>query len=289
MAVGTASMLLLGCATTSGNTDHKRSESTLTFSDIHVSKNDGTDLSVSFLATNNTAKALLIKTSEFALTSGTTTISPLSTSQLPNQIPAHSKTKITLDFKVHGQLSGTIHPRLAFQPSGNAPEKFMPMGTVKIPHAKIASKSHSTGAATSSSTHDYQADIDQDYALIKSKVPAHAIVNTQPDAEVPDGFGHMLYAWNVILNGDGDGTSQQIYFFIDNRYIGTDTSSTHLPSSVRPGGTGSIVATYEHYLKNDPMCCPSGQPYIVTFHWNGSRLVPNDPQTLDEAVKNQFN
>jgi hypothetical protein len=306
--VGFTSSLLFGCGTVHSLASNAEADKpaapkpTLALTGVHVTKNDGRELGVSLMAANRTNKAIYIQPSDFALISGTTTLSPDSHSQVPSQVPANSKTSVTLDFDVKGQLSGTVTPKLAFQPSGNEPEQFESVGSVKIPVPKAVSQPSTTSESTSkpsttqtvtsvplsSTTPDYQADVDQDYALIKSKVPSVAIVNTQPDAEVPDGFGNMLYAWNVILNGDGDGTAQQIYFFDGNRYIGTDTSSEHVPSKVHPGGTGSIVATYSHYLKNDPNCCPSGQPYVVTFHWNGSQLVPNAPQTLYDAVNNQF-
>lgn len=145
-------------------------------------------------------------------------------------------------------------------------------------------------------SHNTEADIAHDVEVIKSKttlaVSANKgwapIVNKVPDATVPDGFGGMIYAWNVIMNGDGDGTAQQIYFFDNNRYLGRDTADIHYQSTVHPESTGEINAVYGHFLPNDPTCCPSGQPYTVTYHWNGSTLTPDSIATLNEAVNNQF-
>lgn len=92
----------------------------------------------------------------------------------------------------------------------------------------------------------------------------------------------------VIVNGDGDGSAQQIYFFDNNRYIGRDTAKYHLPSSVHAGTTGTIIATYQHYLSNDSMASSTGEPYIVTFHWNRNSITPNSVATLNEAVNDQF-
>jgi hypothetical protein len=148
---------------------------------------------------------------------------------------------------------------------------------------------------TAPSPHNYEADIEHDVSVLKSKatIPPNGvqfdpIIDSHPDAEVPDGFGGMLYAWNVVLNGNGDGTVQQIYFFDNNRYLGRDTANDHGPSGVHAGSTGSIIATYAHYRANDANCCPSGQPFTVTFHWDGSRLAPDSVATLNEVVNDQF-
>lgn len=187
-----------------------------------------------------------------------------------------------MDFNVKGQLSGTITPKHEFQPVGSQPELFASLGNVKIPVPKEVNKpvSHSesmtskpninnvTVKAPSSSSHNYQADIEQAVAVIKSKatisvdgVQWELIVDLHPDAEVPDRFGGMLYAWNVIL----DGNAQQIYFFDNNRYIGKNTANYHLLSSVQAGSAGTIIATYQHYLANDIMASPTGQPFTACF------------------------
>lgn len=149
--------------------------------------------------------------------------------------------------------------------------------------------------ASLASSHNNQSDIGQDLAVIKSKatisvngVQWKPLIHSQPDAKVPDGTGGMLYAWNVILDGNGDGSAQKIYFFDNNHYIGTDTSKYHLPSSVHAGSTGTIIVTYQHYLANDSSASPSGKPFIVSFHWNGSRLKPNNVAMLNAAVNDQF-
>jgi hypothetical protein len=185
------------------------------------------------------------------------------------------------------------------------------LGSVEIPvpkPAEVSKPASPAESATNKSTtnngttnaptppsHNYQADINQDLAFIKSKakisvdgVQWEPLIDSHPDAEVPDGFGGMLYAWNVIVDRNGDGSAQQIYFFDNNRYLGKDTAKYHVQSSVHAGSTGSIIATYQHYLANDPNSSPSGQPFIVTFHWNGNGLTPNSVATLNEAVNDQF-
>jgi uncharacterized protein YcfL len=308
---------LVGCSSQQASSDHHATKTTTKTSttnsssqidNVHVIKNDGTKLDVSLTASNNTKKAIFIHPSDFALSSNSTTLSPSSKSKVPSQIPANSKTNLTLDFDIKGQLSGTVQPKLGFQPAGDQPEQFQSLGSVKIPVPKKNSKpvshtvsttgkpSSSQGTVTSSpSTHNYQSDIANDVAILKAKatisvngVQWSPMINSHPDAEVPDGSGGMLYAWNVVLDGDGDGSAQQIFFFDNNRYIGTDTAKYHLPSKVHAGASGTIIATYDHYLSNDPMCCASGQEFTVMFHWNGSHLTPNSVSTLNAAVNDQF-
>lgn len=95
-------------------------------------------------------------------------------------------------------------------------------------------------------------------------------------AQTPDGFGHTLYAWHGTCQGSADGYCQKMFFFIDARYLGTDTSaeSTSI-ADYQTGGTGTITVTYANYGKNDPLCCPSRQPVTISFRWNGTKLIPS--------------
>lgn len=299
--------LLAGCSSSnsSSGTTQEKQDTSLIITGAQVTKNDGQNLDVTLTADNTTNKAIFIQTSDFALSNDSTTLSPTPQSNVPAQIPAKSNTNITLDFNVQSQLSGTIQPKIGFQPSGNQPEQFKSLGSVTIPApkpkevSKPVSPAKSTTTKTStpaSPSHNIGADIEHDVAVIKSKATLAVstengwvpIVNTFPDAAVPDGFGGMLYAWNVILDGNGDGSAQQIYFFDNAQYLGRDTKSDHLQSSVRPLSTGEIIATYGHYLPNDIMADPTGDPYIVTFRWNGNSIIPDSVATLNEAVNNQF-
>ncbi|MCQ6282638.1 restriction endonuclease [Bacillus sp. EB600] len=142
----------------------------------------------------------------------------------------------------------------------------------------------SSSATSVSPATENQADINQDIAFVTNRAGEGYIVDPYPDALVPDGYGGMLYAF--IVKNEGDGATNQIYFFINNRFVGTDTPIMHGPTTVAPGSTGIIIATYAHYLPNDPMSTPSGTPYTCSFHWNGSQLVSINPQALYDITHN---
>lgn len=300
------SLLLFGCGTQQSSTPKPvkkkaaPSNTSLAITNVQVTKNDGQNLDVALTADNNTDKAIYIHSSDFALSTGTITLSPTSQSNVPAQIPANSNTNITLSFDVKGQLSGTIEPKLDFQPSDNQPEQFEALGSVNIPLPQNPVSNPTTSDATSKPTQpisitivqpstrkpfretltENQSDINQDVAFATQRLGEGYSVSPYPDASVPDGFGGMLYAF--IVRSDGDGTTQQIYFFINNRFLGTDTSDMHGPTTVVPGSTGTIIASYAHYLSGDPMSNPTGIPYTCSFYWNGSKLIPSNIPALNE-------
>ena len=142
----------------------------------------------------------------------------------------------------------------------------------------------SSSSTSGSPATENQADINQDIDFVTNRSGEGYIVNPYPEALVQDGYGGMLYAF-IVMN-EGDGATNQIYFFINNRFIGTDTSIMHGPTTVSPGSKGTIIATYAHFLPNDPMSSPSGKPYTCSFHWNGSQLVSSNPQVLYDITHN---
>lgn len=95
-------------------------------------------------------------------------------------------------------------------------------------------------------------------------------------ASTPDGSGGTLYAWPGVCTGSADGYCQKVFFFINGRYLGTDTSkASNAITDVRAAGPQTIAVTYPSYAPQDPLCCPSGTPVTITYRWTGSRLVPS--------------
>lgn len=106
-------------------------------------------------------------------------------------------------------------------------------------------------------------------------IRAHGYTPHGHGASTPDGFGGTLYAWSGVCSGSADGYCQKVFFFIGTRYLGTDTARSSILTAVRAAGPQNIDVTYPNYAPQDPLCCPSGTPVTITYHWNGTRLIPS--------------
>ena len=85
--------------------------------------------------------------------------------------------------------------------------------------------------------------------------------------------------------GSRDGYVQRAFFFVGDRYLGTDTL---LPSaSIRFVGQAddTVTLAYPLYYPSDRLCCPSAGTARVRYHWTGSKLQPLDeiPPVGDES------
>ncbi|WP_154676200.1 LppP/LprE family lipoprotein [Amycolatopsis benzoatilytica] len=74
----------------------------------------------------------------------------------------------------------------------------------------------------------------------------------------------------------GDGYANRAFFFLDGRYLGTDTSADSAGIQQLWSTDDTVALSYEVYNAPDPMCCPTADAATVRYHWTGSRLVPLD-------------
>ena len=74
----------------------------------------------------------------------------------------------------------------------------------------------------------------------------------------------------------GDGYAQQAFFFVNGRYIGTDTREPSATLRVISQGDTEVTLGYPLYRRNDPLCCPGGGQATVRFQLNNGRLMPLD-------------
>lgn len=88
--------------------------------------------------------------------------------------------------------------------------------------------------------------------------------------------GGSLIAIAGTLIGSADGYNQWVFFFLGSTYLGTDTSQPS-PQLQLSGnvGPGAIAVQYVAYGPNDPLCCPTLPPVMITYTWNGDALLPN--------------
>jgi LppP/LprE lipoprotein len=80
-----------------------------------------------------------------------------------------------------------------------------------------------------------------------------------------------------VLIGSRGGSDQQAFFFVNGRYIGTDTSQPSGHVSVVEQGDTEVTLAYALYRPSDPVCCPSGGQTTVRFELNNGALEPLDP------------
>jgi hypothetical protein len=77
--------------------------------------------------------------------------------------------------------------------------------------------------------------------------------------------------------GSGDGYGQQAFFFLDGRYLGTDTKEPSAKLKVVSQSDTEVAIAYPLYSKGDPLCCPGGGQRVVHFALNNGKLAALDP------------
>jgi hypothetical protein len=89
--------------------------------------------------------------------------------------------------------------------------------------------------------------------------------------------GHALEVLVGERGGSGDSREQQAFFFVNGRYIGTDTSRPSAGVRVVAQGDTEATLAYQLYRSGDQPCCPGGGQARVRFQLNNGKLVPLDP------------
>jgi hypothetical protein len=74
--------------------------------------------------------------------------------------------------------------------------------------------------------------------------------------------------------GSGDGYGQQAFFFVNGRYIGTDSAQPSATLRVVEQKDTRVTLAYPLYRSHDALCCPSGGEARVTFELDNGRLTP---------------
>jgi LppP/LprE lipoprotein len=77
--------------------------------------------------------------------------------------------------------------------------------------------------------------------------------------------------------GSGDGYGQQAFFFLDGRYLGTDTKEPSAKLSVVSQNDTEVAISYPLYRNGDPLCCPGAGSRVVHFALNDGKLTALDP------------
>lgn len=88
---------------------------------------------------------------------------------------------------------------------------------------------------------------------------------------------HANQALRVLIGtrtGSGDGYGQLAFFFVNGRYIGTDSSQPSATLRVVGQSDTEVTLAYPLYRRNDPLCCPGGGQATVHFQLNNGKLTP---------------
>jgi hypothetical protein len=89
--------------------------------------------------------------------------------------------------------------------------------------------------------------------------------------------GQTLQVLIGSRSASGGGGEQQAFFFVNGRYIGTDTSQPSGHVSVVGQSDTEVTLAYALYRRSDPACCPSGGQATVRFELDNGALAPLDP------------
>jgi hypothetical protein len=88
---------------------------------------------------------------------------------------------------------------------------------------------------------------------------------------------HSGQALRVLVGtrtGSADGYQQQAFFFVNGRYLGTDTKLPSASVKVVSQGDTEVTLGYALYRPKDPLVNPSGGEARVTFQLNNGKLTP---------------
>jgi LppP/LprE lipoprotein len=66
---------------------------------------------------------------------------------------------------------------------------------------------------------------------------------------------------------------QQAFFFVNGRFIGTDSSQPSATVSVLAQSDTEVTLAYPLYRSGDPVCCPSAGQAHVSFQLNNGKLA----------------
>jgi hypothetical protein len=89
--------------------------------------------------------------------------------------------------------------------------------------------------------------------------------------------GQTLRVLVGTRDGSTEGHAQQAFFFLDGRYLGTDTKEPSAQMKVLSQSDTEVAIAYGLYRQGDSLCCPSGGQRVVHFALNNGKLTALDP------------
>ena len=157
------------------------------------------------------------------------------------------------------------------RPRWNGPET--PTSAAKAPTG-------GPGAATGTTRSAPEPAFTQEKPASESEAAAAALIRSKGFTPNNSSEYHSNQALRVLVatrTGSGDGYGQQAFFFVNGRYIGTDTKDPSAKLRVVSQSDTEVTVAYPLYRRNDALCCPGGGQATVRFQLNNGRLTPLDP------------
>ena len=137
----------------------------------------------------------------------------------------------------------------------------------------------STSSTTTTRTAPEPAFTEQEARAPDSAGAAAAVVRANgftPNSLSDYHAGQTLRVLVGTRTGSGDGFGQRAFFFLDGRYLGTDTKEPSAKLSVVSQNDTEVVIAYPLYRHSDPLCCPGGGQAVVHFQLNNGKLAALD-------------
>lgn len=111
---------------------------------------------------------------------------------------------------------------------------------------------------------------------------AAAVASVKTRGYTPDDVSqyHQNQTLRVLVGtrtGSADGYDQRAFFFVDGKYLGTDSSQPSASLRLVSQSDTEVVLAYALYRPHDPLCCGTGGESIVHFQLNNGQLVPLQP------------
>ena len=180
-----------------------------------------------------------------------------------------------MQFSIGGNQDEFIRaPKLvANDPASKAPTSYVPIYYANL-FLKQRLQMNVTWTGTNWNMTSQLNHYSNEIAVINGK--GYDVTGSAPNASVQTASGETLSAW-IGVRMSSDGYNQFVFFFLNGKYLGTDTANPSLNITSAKAVGNSIAVTYAVYKKSDSYADPTGTPVTITYTWNGSKLVPNKP------------
>lgn len=167
---------------------------------------------------------------------------------------------------------------------GSAPPA-LPRSSATAPPPPSSTSTQTSTAATTSAPSATRTAPEPSFAESESSkssavAAAAAVVLSKGYTPVNTAEYHSSQTLRVLVGARGsssDGYGQQAFFFLDGRYLGTDTKEPSARLKVVSQSDTEIAVAYTLYRSGEAPCCATGGQRVVHFQLNDGKLAAADP------------